>query len=475
MKNSMLKTTARARSLFTVCAAICAFGATSQSVVKEMDGANTRFIPGCYMKSGEAAIYFSEDEYGYSDGGTCYEAQIFDFDLNPLKSFYFQIFHPYTVTEARATSGVREKTRVIEDARNMISGLPPVSTMNDRKTSFINWVFESNRHLDPTITLEGLTSGCTVEGTTVYITMPATQYIGAYSEYLKSVRIYLDESDIFGYKFTYAMQVPVCDGEWTKSTWYDVPVSNFCTPRCNDVGKLNHWNGGVYLPFSQTFFNDDEKFEYVRYTAELAEGKSNPGTDVIAPDSQPDAAEFLFGITPTDRDGDGVEDFRQTYYGIHCTGIEVVSEDGDVIYSFPVPDNCEGKASIEFFKSDSHILAQADFNWYDDEKGHMHTVRFYRIDKNSGVAKIIREENHMSTRPNPVSAGTPVEISLPLQEKGPRTVTVTAMNGTKVLNRTVAPGTPSVSIPTGNLSPGIYLFTLTENGKPAETCRIIIR
>ena len=154
--------------------------------------------------------------------------------------------------------------------------------------------------------------------------MPTTQHIGEYSEYLKSVRIYLDESDIFGYKFTYAIQVPVCDG--------------------------------------------------------------------------------------------------------------------DVIFSFPVPDNCEGKTSIEFFKSDSHILAQADFNWYDDEKGHMHTVRFYRIDKNSGVAKIIREENHMSARPNPVSAGT-----------------------------------PSVSIPTGNLSPGIYLFTLTENGKPAETCKIIIR
>ena len=43
MKNSMLRTTDMARFLFTVCVAFCAFGATSQSVVKDMDGANTRF------------------------------------------------------------------------------------------------------------------------------------------------------------------------------------------------------------------------------------------------------------------------------------------------------------------------------------------------------------------------------------------------------------------------------------------------
>ena len=35
--------------------------AFSQILVKEMDNADTRFIPGAYMKNGEAAIYFSQD------------------------------------------------------------------------------------------------------------------------------------------------------------------------------------------------------------------------------------------------------------------------------------------------------------------------------------------------------------------------------------------------------------------------------
>lgn len=64
-----------------------AITANAQNMVKEMDNAYTRFIPGAFMKNGKAAIYFSDDEYGYKYEN--YEAQIFDFDLNPLSSFNF--------------------------------------------------------------------------------------------------------------------------------------------------------------------------------------------------------------------------------------------------------------------------------------------------------------------------------------------------------------------------------------------------
>ena len=47
------------------------------------------------MRNGEAAIYFSEDEYGYRDESTKYTAEIFDFELQPLKSFNFPILRPY--------------------------------------------------------------------------------------------------------------------------------------------------------------------------------------------------------------------------------------------------------------------------------------------------------------------------------------------------------------------------------------------
>ena len=283
---------------------------------------------------------------------------------------------------------------------------------------------------------------------------------------------YFDASDQWGFSYTYSTQVPRCNGEWTTTTWYDVPVINLCTPKCVDVASVNYWNGGLYLPFSQTFFNDDEKFEYVRFKAEVAEGVGGPAQSV---DGSVDAAEYLFGITANDRDGDGEEDYRVTVYGIRYSGLEVVSEDGDVIYSFPIPDNCEDRASIQFFKSDNSILAQADFNWYNEENKQIHTTRFYRIDKSSRVAEVIRDEHRVSATPNPANRGVPVEMTIPIGSGQPRTVRVTAMNGEQIYSIPVATDATKVSVPTANLSPGLYLFTLTENGHTLQTCKIIIR
>ena len=453
--------------------------AEAQTLVKEMDGAHTRFIPGQYMKNGKAAIYFSSDEYGYSDGSTNYQAEIFDFDLKPLKKFNFEILHPYTLTEKRSSSRTTAKTRVITEQRSYLTGIPAVADMDARKTTFIKHVYDANKYLDPTITLELLSAGCRVDGTTIYIALPMTKDAGIYGcrQYLVKVETYIDAADNTGYAYTYTIQIPVFESGWDKITWYDVAVSNFCTPRCSDVSAMNHWNSGVYLPFSQTFFNDDEKFEYVRYKASLAEDRVTDSVigGISFPDGSKTPEEFLFGITPSDRDGDGNEDYRSTHYGVRYNGLEVVTEDGRTLYSFPIPDNCYGNASIEFFKSDNSILAQADFNWYNDKNEYVHTVRFYRLDRNSSVAKIIRDENRVSVRPNPATRGETVEMTLPACGDGQRTVTVTSQSGMQVFRQPVRPGDDRISIPTEGLASGIYLFTLTENGRAVETCKIIIR
>lgn len=455
----------------TICAFSISVCTSAQTLVKEMDNANTRFIPGNYMKSGEAAIYFSSNEYGYDDGQTCYEAQIFDFELRPLKSFNFQILHPYTVIEQRVSNGTKVLTKVISQSRNEVHGLPSVSDMDARKNAFISWFYDENKYLDPTLSIESLTSACRVQESTVYITLPQrTEYI-EYAEYLKSIEVYFDGANQYGFNYTYATEVPVCNGEWSKFTWYDVPVSNFCTPKCIDVTGMNHWNGGVYLPFSQTFFNDDEKFEYVRYKAEITEGYGAL-KDVSFGDN---ALQILFGVTENDRDGDGEEDYRSTYFGIRHTGLEVVSEDGTSIYTFSLPETCEDNPNIEFFKSDNNILAQIDFNWKDENNNHMRTVRFYRIDKTSGTAKVIREENHMSASPNPVSAGTPVRMTIPEGKHDNRVISVTSLNGMQVFSMQVEANNTEVSIPTHDLSSGVYLFSLTENGNIIGNCKIIVR
>lgn len=451
-------------------------GVHGQRLVKEMDGANTRFIPGAYMKNGEAAIYFSSDEYGYRDETTKYEAKIFDFELNLLKSFPFENLQPFTVTEYRETSGRKEITRVIDEFRGYF--FPGVSTenMEQRKESFLQWFYEQNRYLDPTLTMEGLKANCRIEGTTILVNIPVGEFdFIQFSEYIKTRELYLNAEDKWGFELTYATTVPVCDGVWAKVTWYDVPVSNFCTPRCNDVANLNHWNGGVYLPFSQTFFNDDEKFEYVRLIADIAEG-GTPGAffNVENSDSNSNPLQYLFGITENDRDGDGVEDFRQTYYGLHCTGLEVVSEDGNAIYSFPLPNNCEGNATIEFYKSDNHILAQVEFNWYDESSNYKHTTRFYRLDKTSGTVNVIRDETHLAAYPNPALLGTPIRLDLSASNTN-RTLSVFSLGGESLYEQNIPAGVTETYIPTHGLSQGMYLFSVYERGQKISASKIIIK
>lgn len=446
----------------------------AQNIIKEMDNAYTRFIPGYYMKSGEAAIYFSSDEYGYSDGESNYKAEIFDFGLQPLKSFEFSKLQPYTITKAREATGITEKKKTIKREMGIIYEIPSLEDMEARKAAFIKRIFDENAPFSPDISMDGLTASCRIEGTTIYLSMPFkhTENYIPHAKYLQSIEAYLDMSNKYGYTHNYAIQISIYNGEWKSHTTEHEAVSNFYTPRCIDVTAINHWNGGLYLPFSQTFFNEDEKFEYVRYKAEIAEG-GNLNNGGISP--PPSAEEVLFGITSTDRDGDGEDDCISTSYGIHRTDIEVVSENGDVIYTFPMPDNCEGDAEIKFYKSNDNMLAEASFNWYNNQNEYMQTIRFYRIDKSTGKAKVIREETHISAYPNPLVQGESVVIDLPASTSGQRTVTVTTSGGKTVFKKVVQEDLNKISIPTNHLASGLYLLTLTAGTTTVESCKIIVR
>lgn len=453
------------------------FYALSQTLVKEMDNANTRFIPGAYMKSGEAAIYFSTDDRGYTDSsGTCGYAYIFDFDLQPVNSFCFDWLHPYTVYQERKSIGTEEKTVTKTGHTDLyIAGAPSLADMEGRKTAFVNWVYETAKST-PGVTPESLRKSLRVEGTTIYISVPAHKGEGVYGydEYLKSTDWFLKSNDNIGSLFNYAITVPIYKGGWNKRTWYDSPTRNLCIAKCHDVARLNDWNGGLYLPFSQTFFNDDEKFEYIRFRAEVKEGYE-PGAKASAEASTVNPKQELFGITDSDRDGDGEDDYIVTRYGLHIYGIEIVNDAGEVIYNIPLDVDCIGEPQVEIFKSDNHLLAQISYNWCNSANKQMHTVRFYRIDKTTGVADVVREESQAVAYPNPTSAGTPVVMEFQPSQSTERVITVTNLNGAIMMSSIVESGVSQVAIPTATFTPGIYMFSLTENGMPVETCKIIVR
>jgi hypothetical protein len=198
--------------------------------------------------------------------------------------------------------------------------------METRKSQFANYIYNREVAMNPSIgSLEDLIANAAIDGTTIYLTIPIeNNYYYQYSEYLTSAKAYLKADNTYGYLFKYSLTVTKYNGEWTSTTQMGNVESVFYTPRCVDVSNMNHWNGGVYLPFSQTFFNDDDKFEYVCYKSEISIGSD----DVYSTAWDEYSITRIFGITDTDRDGDGEDDYKSTVYGVHRKGFDVVSEDG---------------------------------------------------------------------------------------------------------------------------------------------------
>lgn len=172
----------------------------------------------------------------------------------------------------------KDVTKVVEEFGGYFIPETSQSDMEQRRDAFILWYYENNKDYNPALSIESLAASSIIEETTILISIPGNDYV-PYSEYLKLRQLYLNADDIWGYRYTYGATVPVCDGNWETVTWYDAAITNLCTPRCIDVANLNDWNGGVYLPFSQTFFNDDDKFEYVRFIAGVDEKGENDITD----------------------------------------------------------------------------------------------------------------------------------------------------------------------------------------------------
>lgn len=447
----------------------------AQTLVSEMSGANTRFIPGCYMKDGVAAIYFSEDEYGYTPGSNKYVAEIYGFDLQPIKRFSFDTLIPYVMVSERAASGTVERVKVMFSDTYYTGPFPEVSDMDARKEAYVTQVYNDYRDYYTSMSLDELRSACRVSGDTVFVKLPSIGGVGGGTDaYLKNTESYLTPADRRGIARTYSTIVPRYDGDMKETRADGSPVSHFMTPRCYDVDRLNHWNGGLWLPFSQTYFNTDDRFEYVRYKAyigEEGEGSSfqnNPYFD--------SALTTLFGITPSDRDGDGVKDYEVTHtYGVIYTGLEVVDEDGNLLFDFPLADKCLGKPSAYFYKSSNFILAEISFVVDDNTEFGSGVTRFYRLDNSASSPTLIREERRMITSPNPSIGGTPVEVKLPVSKGGVRKVMLSSLSGHQINMFPVAHDQDKVMIETSGMSAGIYLLTLTENGKIIETSKMMVR
>lgn len=249
-------------------------------------------------------------------------------------------------------------------------------------------------------------------------------------------------------------------GEWQKSLeddnydekeeWiWDAGIYPFC------VGELiGEMDGGIYA--TQTLFNNDEKWEFLRPTYK----------EVAISDS----------YYERDRDGDGEVDYKQTRYINKLKAYEVISEEGNVLSTIPVPEGdwyyplliqWDGEV---YFGISVEDVEQDDGYYYEE-----YTI-IYSIDKNASSVKKIASTPAMRVSPALAERNSTVNVTLDAETvKNGGELIITDSNGRTVGRSHVEAGQTSVPVTTDRMGSGVYNITLTEKGQKVENAHIIVK
>lgn len=218
-----------------------------------------------------------------------------------------------------------------------------------------------------------------------------------------------------------------------------------------DVIDINNdWGHEIFhhpLIATQTLFNTDSKYEYIRYKQVAYSNRAGAGWDT---------------------DGDAIPDKREVWSGYDRAGIEIVSEDGNVIGSFDVDGEISGPELILW--GEKRYLG---FNVYGEDND---SYQIYEINPNgSGITRASSAAfMHILPAMPKKNTSVTVEFGEESVKKGGQLM-ITDMNGRTVYRNAVAPGETSVRVPLRRIESGVYNVTLTNDGKKMETSKLIVR
>lgn len=237
-------------------------------------------------------------------------------------------------------------------------------------------------------------------------------------------------------------------GEWEVVDTEEYEYENDMTAIWNVINIDNDWSYELSDPLlaTQTLFNTDAKYEYIRYKYVAYSDQVSDGRDT---------------------DGDGIPDEREIRSGYETAGIEVVSEDGNVIASFDVGE-IEGKYLILWEGKRYFMLEVYNEGNYE--------YQIYEINPNGNNITRVSSQAFMHILPAMPKKNTSVTVELGEESvKDGGQLMITDMNGRTVYNNAVAPGETSVQVPLRRMASGAYNVTLLNRGKKVESSKLIIR
>lgn len=178
------------------------------------------------------------------------------------------------------------------------------------------------------------------------------------------------------------------------------------------------------IHITQTLFNNDDKYEYLRYKYDSS------GDEVI--------------------------------------GIDVVSEDGNIITTF------NGLEDTELLIWNDKYYLTGETAW--DEETKTGGYAFYEINSNGSGITRASSEAFMHILPAMPRKNTTVTVELGEESaKNGGQLMITDMKGRTVYTTPVAPNETSVQVPLRRMASGVYSVTLMNRGQKIENSKLIIR
>lgn len=228
-----------------------------------------------------------------------------------------------------------------------------------------------------------------------------------------------------------------------------IPQSGFMSPfiefdELYDVEDACYTGSATHY-VTQTFFNDDDKWEYLLYDIVNTESKT------------------------VDNWGD-----EHIYTGSHTNGVKLVQDDGTILANIPVLLH-PVLGYRDFYISALKSNKMPGIYYFIVEIGYTYTI--YSWDCTSTSVQEVKSIGSITAWPNPVGRSETLNMGLPKANDASamRNIAVTSMAGKVVYQQAVQAEDTQVKISLKGLTQGVYNFTLYEGGKVITTNKIVVK
>lgn len=263
------------------------------------------------------------------------------------------------------------------------------------------------------------------------------------------------------YEFTY--------DEWGdfKKEYQTLTDKGLLLAKYIDTDKNN--STGSTFHITQTLFDKDEEYEYMRPVYITTNSEDIPTTTVPSPSETPKTSE------------------GESYHKILAiSGIEIVKENGDILHSITFDDNYEmiGDLSIIsdqiLFKSgvDITILKVGEYRYmtFDVVKKEENSTfiykHFYKIDNITNTIKQVKAPALIKVIPPIPRKDTPFSIEIESNTEGK--IVINSAQGIQQQQKNILPGKNTVNVESVEKE-GVYIVTKIENGNITESKKFLVK